>query len=174
MTAPFGNPNTWTDERVAELKRLWATGASAGQIAKAMGITSRNSIIGKAMRLGLTKRGRTAGNETSRITNKLIAAQRKAVKPVAVSGGRIYPQPAPVPLRDEPPTPDNVISLLSLEAHTCRWPYGTPGTDSFGFCGARTPRTYCADHQGGAYVSMSPSRTAAADKQALYLAKVCR
>jgi GcrA cell cycle regulator len=44
--------NTWSDDRVAELTRLWAEGHSASIIAEKLGVT-RNAIIGKTFRLGL-------------------------------------------------------------------------------------------------------------------------
>jgi RNA polymerase primary sigma factor len=43
----------WTDERVDRLKRLWGAGMSANEIAKKLGGTSRNAVIGKLSRLGL-------------------------------------------------------------------------------------------------------------------------
>ena len=46
----------WTDDRVAELKRRWATKATTRQIAEAMGARSKNSIIGKAAHLKLKPR----------------------------------------------------------------------------------------------------------------------
>lgn len=48
--------NSWSAERVEMLKRLWLGGATANQIAKALGGTSRNAVIGKAKRLGLPLR----------------------------------------------------------------------------------------------------------------------
>jgi hypothetical protein len=46
----------WTDERVELLKKLWQEGLSASQIAKALGGVTRNSVIGKVHRLGLSGR----------------------------------------------------------------------------------------------------------------------
>lgn len=45
----------WTDERVAELTRLWANGLSAARIAEVMGLRSRNMVVGKVNRLALPK-----------------------------------------------------------------------------------------------------------------------
>lgn len=47
---------SWTDERVETLKRMWAEGASASQIAKELGQVTRNAVIGKVHRLGLSNR----------------------------------------------------------------------------------------------------------------------
>lgn len=45
----------WTPEQEAKLRDLWAKGISGGQIAKRMRLT-RNTVIGKARRLGLAVR----------------------------------------------------------------------------------------------------------------------
>jgi GcrA cell cycle regulator len=47
---------SWTDERVSALKKLWAEGHSASQIAKQLGGVTRNAVIGKVHRLGLSGR----------------------------------------------------------------------------------------------------------------------
>ena len=44
----------WTDERVEMLKKLWTDGLSASQIAAEIGGCSRNAVIGKVHRLGLS------------------------------------------------------------------------------------------------------------------------
>ena len=46
----------WTDERVELLKKLWQDGLSASQIAKQLGGVTRNAVIGKVHRLGLSNR----------------------------------------------------------------------------------------------------------------------
>ena len=46
---------TWTPERVAELSKLWGTGASAAQIGRALGVT-KNAVVGKVHRIGLPSR----------------------------------------------------------------------------------------------------------------------
>ncbi|WP_333828324.1 GcrA family cell cycle regulator [Pararhodobacter sp.] len=51
---------SWTDERVELLKKMWAEGKSASQIAKELGSVTRNAVIGKVHRLGLSSRGADA------------------------------------------------------------------------------------------------------------------
>ena len=46
----------WTDERVGVLKKMWGEGQSASQIAKVLGGVTRNAVIGKVHRLGLSGR----------------------------------------------------------------------------------------------------------------------
>ena len=47
---------SWTEERIERLKKMWAEGATASQIADELGGVSRNAVIGKAHRLGLEQR----------------------------------------------------------------------------------------------------------------------
>ena len=54
---------SWTDERVETLKRMWGEGQSASQIAKELGGVTRNAVIGKVHRLGLSNRAGSPGAE---------------------------------------------------------------------------------------------------------------
>lgn len=49
---------TWTEERVERLTQLWQEGRSASHIAAELGGVSRNAVIGKVHRLGLSGRGK--------------------------------------------------------------------------------------------------------------------
>jgi GcrA cell cycle regulator len=80
---------SWTDERVETLKRMWAEGQSASQIAKELGGVTRNAVIGKVHRLGLSNRvsgGKDDGEDE-------VASAPAAVKPVPVA--EVRPEPAP-------------------------------------------------------------------------------
>src|SRR3546814_15743304 len=46
---------TWTNDRVAELMRLWEAGRSASEIGRLLGV-SKNSVVGKAHRMKLQAR----------------------------------------------------------------------------------------------------------------------
>ncbi len=52
---------SWTDERVEVLKKMWGEGQSASQIAKELGGVTRNAVIGKVHRLGLSNRAGSGG-----------------------------------------------------------------------------------------------------------------
>jgi GcrA cell cycle regulator len=52
---------SWTDERVELLARLWSEGFSASQIAAQLGGVTRNAVIGKVHRLGLSGRAKPNG-----------------------------------------------------------------------------------------------------------------
>ena len=56
MTTSCGVSMEWTAERVERLKELWGEGLSARQIAETLGHVTRNAVIGKAHRLGLSTR----------------------------------------------------------------------------------------------------------------------
>lgn len=45
----------WTPERIATLRRLHGEGASASFIAERLGGITRNAVLGKVMRLGLSE-----------------------------------------------------------------------------------------------------------------------
>ena len=53
---------SWTDERVELLKKLWSDGLSASQIAGELGGITRNAVIGKVHRLGLSGRAKSASS----------------------------------------------------------------------------------------------------------------
>src|SRR4026209_1467277 len=60
------NPMSWTDERVELLKKLWADGLSASQIAAELGGITRNAVIGKVHRLGLSGRAKSPSSSVPR------------------------------------------------------------------------------------------------------------
>jgi GcrA cell cycle regulator len=51
---------SWTKERIELLKKLWGSGKTAAEIAEALGDVTRNAVIGKANRLGLSQKAPTA------------------------------------------------------------------------------------------------------------------
>lgn len=161
----------WTDEREATLRRLWKDGLSAGKIAEKMPGFTRNAVIGKISRLGLT-RSPIAQKESSRLAHK----NRNAAKPpkpkapnpkpirVAEDASRIYAQPAPVPLPKEPPVKiePRMVPLVDLKGSECKWPIGN---GPFLFCGLprHGERPYCAEHARVARSAQAASVSRPAD-----------
>ena len=82
---------SWTDDRVDKLKELWAEGMSASQIAKVMGGVTRNAVIGKVHRLGLSNRGGPAPEDAGKPAEPMAAA------PVMPAPASPEPEPAPAP-----------------------------------------------------------------------------
>ncbi|MBI1197836.1 MAG: GcrA cell cycle regulator [Phenylobacterium sp.] len=147
----------WTDERVELLKKLWQDGLSASQIAKQLGGVTRNAVIGKVHRLGLS--GRAAPSKPQRTVFKAPRAARPAA--AAPSVPRRIAEPvaaaaAPTPARYVDETP-GTATVLTLGAHMCKWPIGDPSLDNFTFCGRRTDEgPYCHEH---AQVAYQPAQT---------------
>ena len=159
----------WTDERVELLKKLWQDGLSASQIAKQLGGVTRNAVIGKVHRLGLS--GRAAPSKPARTVFKAPrparaavaapSAPRRIAEPVALS----MPQPsAPARYVDEAP---GMATVLTLGAHMCKWPIGDPSQDSFTFCGRRPGEgPYCQEHSQVAYQPAQTKKKASASELA--------
>ena len=145
----------WTEDRVGALKKLWLEGQSASQIAKQLGGgVTRNAVIGKVHRLGLS--GRAAPSQPARATFRpsrprpaqptqapSAPCRIEAVQPRAVSTPSV---PAPMP--DLPGT----ATVMTLGAHMCKWPIGDPSSNEFSFCGRRSSEgVYCVEHARVAY-----------------------
>ena len=63
--------NYWTKTKVDKLSKLWGQGVSAREIAESLGDISRNAVIGKANRLGLSKK-LSSENKIIKKKNKCI------------------------------------------------------------------------------------------------------
>jgi GcrA cell cycle regulator len=72
---------SWTDERIERLKKMWANGATASQIADELGGVSRNAVIGKAHRLGLEQRPSPVKPGEEKEVKKPAAATTAAAAP---------------------------------------------------------------------------------------------
>src|SRR5690606_7482634 len=89
---------SWTDERIATLKKMWEGGATASQIADELGGVSRNAVIGKAHRLGLKSRpSPVKANEPKKAEKKAAPAPRKPAPRPAPKAAE--PAPAAAPAR---------------------------------------------------------------------------
>ena len=138
------NPcDTWTAERIAQLKSGFGAGLSCSQIANEIGV-SRNAVIGKLNRLGLSRgrnpaapRARSSGGS---IRRPQVLTQRLLLKAVFASA-----PPADDVVSSEP------CSLLNLAPRKCRWPISD--AVDFTFCGNTTidGMSYCAGHALMAY-----------------------
>ena len=74
---------SWTDERVETLKSMWTEGKSASQIAKELGGVTRNAVIGKVHRLGLSNRAGGPDRPEDDMTPTEQTIEEPAVEPVA-------------------------------------------------------------------------------------------
>lgn len=85
---------SWTDDRVDVLKKMWGEGKSASQIAKELGGVTRNAVIGKVHRLGLSNR--SGGASPAKSTAK--------AKPAAAAAAKPKPADKPKPATEAKPT----------------------------------------------------------------------
>ncbi|KAB0269113.1 GcrA family cell cycle regulator [Microvirga brassicacearum] len=154
---------SWTDERVELLKKLWTDGLSASQIATELGNVTRNAVIGKVHRLGLSGRAKDKAAAEQRPRK----AARAPSAPVAIPPqNRTNVIMAPVPrapvIHVEPmlPAGDDLaipvserVTIMELRESMCRWPMGDPTKAEFRFCGAHsiTGLPYCDHHARVAY-----------------------
>lgn len=101
---------SWTDERIATLKKMWEGGSTASQIADELGGVSRNAVIGKAHRLGLKSRpSPVKANDKKKAAAAPKAApkapaSKKAAKPAAKPAAAAAPAAPPEPAAP-PPAP---------------------------------------------------------------------
>jgi len=136
----------WNEERVATLARLWREGLSASQVARRLGGVTRNAVIGKAHRLGLTLRDAPSRpNLPSAKIPGVKPAKRLQIEPRAPSPP---PRVAPAAPRTFAAEVAPTATLMSLDEDGCRWPIGDPARPGFGFCGRTRNRgaAYCPEH----------------------------
>lgn len=160
---------SWTDERVELLKKLWQDGLSASQIAAELGGVTRNAVIGKVHRLGLSGRGQpTSSIKRQRRTHssgprrtRTVTMGNLALKQTVDA----LPEPELRPRRDVVVPIPRKLSILQLSEQTCKWPVGDPGQDDFYFCGHDSLENgpYCEYHAGVAYQAPEPRRRARRD-----------
>lgn len=154
----------WTDDRVEILAKLWAEGLSASQIAKQLGGVTRNAVIGKVHRLGLSGRATPSRPRRKKVTAPRATAKSPATSrpsaprtPKAPSAPTPSVKPLPIPLEAKPLANGEFATILTIDENTCKWPIGDPSSDDFRFCGrpASDNNPYCSSHCQVAY---QPSR----------------
>jgi len=107
-----GTDMSWTDERVETLKKMWGEGQSASQIAKELGGVTRNAVIGKVHRLGLSNRAGSAGAAAKAAPKeKPAAAPVAAAKPAAKPAPKTKAAPASTPPKEELELDENGIPI---------------------------------------------------------------
>lgn len=134
---------SWSDDRVALLKRLWGEGKTAAEIAKELGEgVTRNAVIGKAHRLKLSSRLSPIQQNTKKVKSDAAPPlPRKPTKKIPVFKGK-------------------EVKMEDLRDKMCRWPHGDPQSPEFSFCGCDVVEglPYCAEHAKIAYQMTSRAR----------------
>jgi GcrA cell cycle regulator len=143
-------PSSWSDDRVKTLTRLWQDGASASQIARSLGGVTRNAVIGKVHRLGLSGRAQPSA-PGARPARPARPARTRAARRVAQT------RPWSAPALAVGPLPEvGLATIVSVRRTQCRWPIGEPMADDFSLCGRPVGRgAYCAAHGALAYRPVS-------------------
>ena len=157
---------TWSDDRVEQLKKLWEGGLSASQIAAELGNVTRNAVIGKVHRLGLSGRAKSPSSAAPRQRKARPAQHMMRVSRPVSRGNTALAHAFEVEMEPDPIAYDNVVpmgqrlSLLELNEATCHWPIGDPSSSEFFFCGGKalTSLPYCAHHSRIAYQPASDRR----------------
>jgi GcrA cell cycle regulator len=146
---------SWTDERVALLKRLWGEGKTAAEIAKLIGGVTRNAVIGKAHRLKLS--GRVSPIQENGEGSAVQRAPRKPSETRTARAPKVTSRDIIAPIVMPRIEPDfcvgEGVQLVELREGMCRWPVGDPKEEGFKFCGgtAAEGMTYCEHHCRLAY-----------------------
>ena len=91
---------SWSDERVELLKKMWGEGQSASQIAKELGGVTRNAVIGKVHRLGLSNRS-SGGKADAAMPKADTKPAETEAKPAPEA--KTPPKPANPPVEEEAP-----------------------------------------------------------------------
>jgi GcrA cell cycle regulator len=163
----------WTAEAVEDLKRLAHEGKSASHIAVALGVGSRNAVIGKASRIGIKLNGggrRSVRGKTPARAGRSQGATARFTRPnPGDHGADAALGRDPGILRSQPGARGEKEAAWMLgeaeigdmrrvrfeEIHefACRWPIGDPKSGDFAYCGLNPAegQSYCAGHCRMAY-----------------------
>jgi GcrA cell cycle regulator len=157
----------WTADAVEDLKRLALEVKSASHIAAALGVGSRNAVIGKASRIGIKLSGggratashagplragrQWAAAQHSRVDARDRGANAPAARALSAGQGRA----AAWTLGEAEIGEMRRLRFEDIRESACRWPLGDPRSGDFAYCGL-TPvegQSYCAGHCRMAYRS---------------------
>jgi GcrA cell cycle regulator len=141
---------TWTPERVEQLRNFVVTGLSCSQIAAEIGV-SRNAVIGKIHRLGLSPTrppGASSRSCPPRDRRPRVSTQRQFLRLISAQAPSVAEATAAVAVDSAQPR-----SLIEIAQGKCRWPLGDCNAAPVMFCGneAVAGFSYCAGHARMAY-----------------------
>lgn len=156
--------SVWTEEKVAELRRLWAAGShNTVEIGNLMGV-SKSTVICKLHREGLQgQKGVADPVYRESKYNRRSSEEGKPRKPRKSKPRTAMTGPKPTRARCAPEPQDDFVlpdavafgaeAVIALQDRSCKWPVGDPRTHEFRFCGDdKMPgSSYCSHHHGLAY-----------------------
>jgi GcrA cell cycle regulator len=154
----------WTDDRIADLKKLWLEGRSAAEVARALSAgtggavrLTRNAVLGKIHRIGLSRpdRARATGDGST-------AAERAAKRRDATNAAKaaVVRKMNAEPAKPRPPkvkavplaaiVSPNARPWMEREFGQCAWPLGEAGA-IMSCCNPVARGSYCGAHARVAY-----------------------
>jgi GcrA cell cycle regulator len=158
---------SWTDDRVELLRQLWLDGKSASQISAQLGLgVTRNAVIGKVHRLGLSGRTKSSAPAAPRVRQRVAPLHRPPVVNRNSSVGHHVRGNTALALNPEhlmemqPVVYEDVVvpislrvTIVELKESMCRWPLGDPTSAEFRYCGSQSVASgpYCGPHGKLAY-----------------------
>ncbi|KQS55926.1 hypothetical protein ASG17_07700 [Brevundimonas sp. Leaf363] len=148
----------WSQNEEAILKNLWLKGQSASEIASVLPGRTRNAVIGRVHRLGMSRKDRP--QSTLRAAAPAKPPREPKAPPIVrnMSNGPLKAEKAAPPPVDSPsliaPANDLAVLLIDRRRSQCSWPVGEPGRPAFQMCcGGPVPEganksveTYCLTH----------------------------
>ena len=108
---------SWTDERVELLKKLWADGLSASQIAAELGGITRNAVIGKVHRLGLSGRAKSHLSAAPRPRKPRAPSHMLRIARASIRGNTALAHAYEIEAEAEPELIENVIPIGQRRTH---------------------------------------------------------
>ena len=155
----------WSPERAEQASSLWKAGMSAGIIADQMGDVTRNAVIGKIKRMGLSKEDRPPNTHIRKRPPTPPKREPRPkvlkVKPpfvwspedpeLATNPNKLHEFDAAIPMEQRK-------QVWELTGKTCRFPVGVPGAADFFFCGGDIldGYIYCSVHAGRCFRPSDP------------------
>ena len=133
--------SNWTKENIEFLQKHWGT-CTAREISEKMGGGfTRNSIIGKASRLGLSAKIKTRTATTNKSFDESSVKKNDSLRKGRKSRFKSL-------IIEKDFEPENPKQLEELDEHTCKWPIGHPNENKFYFCGRSSLKdfSYCKLH----------------------------
>tara|TARA_B100000035_G_scaffold301607_1_gene298375 strand:+ start:423 stop:839 length:417 start_codon:yes stop_codon:yes gene_type:complete len=128
----MSSKSTWNDTKLKKLEDLWKQGHPISKIGEMLGV-SRNSVAGKAHRMGLPKR-----------TSPISSAKKENLSVEKNNETSNIELPLKIKLRS-----------VQWSRTKCCWPEGDPKQNNFKFCGQDIfpGRPYCDKHSLLAYTN---------------------
>ena len=133
--------SNWTKENIEFLEEHWGK-CTAREISEKMGAGfTRNSIIGKASRLGLSAKIKTRTATSNKNFENSLTEKNNTSRKSRKSKFKSL-------IIEKNFEPENPKQLEELDENTCKWPIGHPDDKTFYFCGRSSLKdfSYCKLH----------------------------